>query len=490
MIILSVRRIILKTINVILCGGSGTRLWPLSRKKFPKQFVSLTENGSLFQSTLVRNSSLCSDFCIVTSNEHYSITQTQLKNIVEDKPISYILEPVGRNTAPAIALACFGYNSDDLILVTPSDHLIGDHSAYAKCIETAKKEALNNKLVTFGIKPQYAETGYGYIEVDPNGICNETNICKVLSFREKPDKDTAEKYVSKGCYYWNSGIFLFKAGVFLNELKKYSPDIYETSLSAFESSSSIIGETGSIIYKIKQNMMVKIPENSIDYSVMEKSTEVSLVNSEMCWNDLGSFDSLYDVMAKDENGNVINDSKSVVSIDSNNNLVMSAGRKIAVIGINDTAIIDTSDAVCIIKRGSSQMVKDVVGELQKENNPEKNLTIIHTTVHRPWGSYTVLEENENYKIKSIVVKPGNRLSLQKHLHRNEHWVIVKGTANVKIGNEEKIVSENELVYINAGEIHRLSNEGKIDLIVIETQVGEYLGEDDITRIEDDYQRYV
>jgi mannose-1-phosphate guanylyltransferase len=392
---------------------------------------------------------------------------------------------VGRNTAPAIALACFNYDPDDIIFVTPSDHLIRDLDSYNEKINQGVKAAAEGKLITFGIKPEYPETGYGYIEADINNP-HDSAIYKVNNFKEKPDLKTAEKYISAGNFYWNSGMFLFKAGVFLEELKKYSSDLYEKSLTAFENSMKDKDGAGGVKVHVTETCMNEIPSDSIDYAVMEKSDNVYVIPSEIGWTDLGSFDSIYDIAEKDEAGNSLD--PNLIFLDSKNNLVFSDNRKIALAGIEDLIIIDTDDALLVAGKGCSENIKSVVNRLQRGTASDKELTSVHSTVHRPWGTYTVLEVNSAYKIKKIVVKPGKRLSLQKHLHRSEHWVVVAGTAAVQVGSEEKIVRKNESIYIPIGEIHRLSNGGKIDLAIIETQVGDYLGEDDIIRVEDDFKR--
>ncbi|MBP9022576.1 MAG: mannose-1-phosphate guanylyltransferase/mannose-6-phosphate isomerase [Spirochaetes bacterium] len=472
-------------INIILCGGSGTRLWPLSRQMFPKQFVDITGETSLFQETVIRNSGMCEKFCIVTNSDHQFIASHQLDELkLKVNDITYLLEPVGRNTAPAIALACFSFDPEEIVFVTPSDHLIRKNEIYTEKVHIARQNAEKGNLVTFGITADYPETGYGYIEASNDFLDKTDSLYKVMSFREKPDKITAEKYIAARSYYWNSGMFVFKAGVFLEELKTYSPDIYAKSKEAFESAD--IEQKNNRIIRIKHNLMKEIPSNSIDYAVMEKSSKVSVVASDIGWTDLGSFDSISDIKDKDENGNSFDG--EVISIKSKNNLVFSGNRKMSLIGVDDLIIVDTSDALCIMKKGFSQDVKEVVNQLQASTPQDKELTILHSTVHRPWGTYTVLEESERFKIKKIVIKPSKRISLQKHLHRSEHWVVVSGTANVHSGGEDKVICKNESIYIPIGVNHRLSNEGKIDLVIIETQVGEYVGEDDIIRIDDDFKR--
>ncbi len=469
-------------VNIILCGGSGTRLWPISRTLLPKQFVKLFDNKSLFQLTVERNSKLCKKQFIVSNAEQYFLALDQLEES-NKKNNKYLLEPVGRNTAPAIALSCMKLDYDEIVLVTPSDHLIKNKTEYEKVLKKAKELANSNFLVTFGIKPTFAETGFGYIE----GI----NEFDVKAFYEKPDLKTATAYLEAGNYYWNSGMFCFKAGVFLDELKNYSPEIYETSKIAFENAigtETLVSAKGEVktslpnLIRIKHEDMINIPEDSIDYAVMEKSNIVKVVPSDISWSDLGSFDALYEELPKDKNGNTLNE--NFVSIDSKNNLVYGEHRKIAAVDIEDLIIVDTGDALLISKKGSSQKVKKIVEEVRKNSE----LHNIHLKAHRPWGTYTVLEDTPGYKIKRIEVKPGCRLSLQKHFHRSEHWIVISGTATVTIGDETKLVRPNESTYIKMGEVHRLENEGKIPVVLIEAQVGEYTGEDDIVRIEDDFDR--
>jgi len=454
-------------INIILCGGSGTRLWPISRTLMPKQFVKLFEDKSLFQLTVQRNEKVCSSQYIVSNAQQYFLALDQLEEL-EKMNNKYLLEPVGRNTAPAIALACMSLDPQELVLVTPSDHLIKNESEYEKVLARAKELAQEGSLVTFGITPTFAETGFGYIEANGEDV---------QAFHEKPDYKTATEYFEAGNYYWNSGMFCFKAGTFLDELQKYSPKIYETCQRALESQ-----KTDNEMIRIDHEAMMNIPEDSIDYAVMEKSHKVKVVASNIDWSDLGSFDALYDELPKDENGNTLN--KNHISIDSKNNLVYGKERKIATVDIEDLIIVDTGDALLISKKGSSQKVKAVVNELKKDTQ----LHNIHLTGYRPWGTYTVLEDTDGYKIKRIEVKPGKRLSLQKHYHRNEHWIVVSGTATVTVGDKVELIRPNESTYIKMGEIHRLENQGKIPVVLIEAQVGEYTGEDDIVRLEDDFKR--
>ena len=466
--------------NIVLCGGSGTRLWPISRTLMPKQFIKLfsgdhsdgsTEEKSLFQLTIDRNSKLCNKQIIVSNQDQYFIALDQLEELGY-KNNTYLLEPVGRNTAPAIALACMMLDPEEVVLVTPSDHLIKNEAAYQDVVKRAEELAKEGALVTFGITPSYPETGYGYIEANGEDV---------RSFKEKPDLETAKSYLAQGNYYWNSGMFCFTAGEFLKELQKHSPEIYEASQTALKNAQKIADAQ----YRITPEDMLRIPSDSIDYAVMEKSENVKVVPSDIDWSDLGSFDALYEELPKDANGNTKNE--NLIDIDAKNNLVLSHEKKIALVDIDDLIVVDTPDALLISKKGSSQKVKKVVEKL-KESEKDKELTHIHTLAHRPWGTYEVLLDHDNYKIKRIVVKPGKRLSLQKHFHRNEHWIVVSGTATVTVGDEVKLIRPNESTYIKMGEVHRLENEGKIPVVLIEAQVGEYTGEDDIVRIEDDFKR--
>jgi len=452
---------------MILCGGSGTRLWPISRTLMPKQFVKLFNDKSLFQITVKRNKDMCDRQFIVSNAEQYFLAVDQLEELALNKN-KFLLEPVGRNTAPAIALACLALDKEEIVLVSPSDHLIKNKAAYAKVLEEAKKLAEDNYLVTFGIRPDYAETGFGYIEASGQDV---------KAFHEKPDAVTAQKYVDARNFYWNSGMFCFKAGVFLGELEKHSPEVFKFSKIAYENAKE------NEMIRISHQDMLAIPEDSIDYAVMEKSSKVKVVASDIDWSDLGSFDTLDEELPKDKNGNT--ESEHIYGVGSSNNFVYSTERTVALCDVNDLVIVDTSDALLVSKKGSSQKVKKIVKQL-KENNSE--LPTIHKTAHRPWGTYSILDECFGYKVKRIVVKPGKRLSLQKHYHRSEHWIVVSGTAKVTRGDDEFLVRANESTYISMGEIHRLENMGKIPLVMIEAQVGEYLGEDDIVRIEDDFTR--
>ncbi len=459
-------------INLILCGGSGTRLWPISRTLMPKQFVPLFDEYSLFQKTVLRNQGFCKEFLIVSNQEQYFLALDQMQNLHKKgtSPIRsrFILEPVGRNTAPAIALACMATEPDTILFVTPSDHLIKNQPAYEAAVAQAKQLAEQDKLVTFGIHPTYPETGFGYIEAQGEDV---------RSFKEKPEYSVAESYLKQGNFYWNSGMFCFKAGVFLAELEQHAPEIFAACQVAFQST-----QQGEFL-RIPMEAMQAIPADSIDYAVMEKSHHVKVVPSDIDWSDLGSFEALDQELEKDADGNT--QTQKALLVDAKNNLIIEGDRAISLIDIEDLMIIDTADALLIAPKGSGQKVKQIVAQLKQQNS---ELPEIHQTAHRPWGTYTVLESKERYKIKRIVVKPGKTLSLQKHLHRSEHWVVVSGTATVTVGDQVQLVRPNESTYIPIGEKHRLANDGRLDLVLIEAQVGEYTGEDDIIRFEDNYGR--
>uniref|UniRef100_UPI0025B73BA2 mannose-1-phosphate guanylyltransferase/mannose-6-phosphate isomerase n=1 Tax=Helicobacter rodentium TaxID=59617 RepID=UPI0025B73BA2 len=455
--------------NIILCGGSGTRLFPLSRANFPKQFMKIfrssgEESHSLFQLTLLRNSKVCQNSLIVSNQEQYFLCLDQLTEIKKDS--KFLLESCARNTAAAIVLACLELPKEEIVLVTPSDHLIKDEKTYYECVQRAQELAQDGFLVTFGIQPSSPEVGFGYIKANGENV---------ESFKEKPDLKTAQMYVESKNYYWNSGMFLFQVETLINECKAYAQEIYESCLDVFKNAT----RKNNAIYL---NNMEKIPENSIDYAIMEKSKNVKVVPSGIAWSDVGSFDSLFEEFQKDESGNAVEG--NVVLLESSNNFIYSnnPNTTIATIGLEDYIVVDTGDCLLISKKGDSQKVKDIVSVLKNQGEICKN----HLTTFRPWGSYTILDSNFGYKIKRIVVSPGKRLSLQKHFHRNEHWIVVSGTASVEKEGETMLVRPNESLYIKMGEVHRLSNEGKIPVVLIEAQVGEYTGEDDMVRIEDDF----
>ncbi len=454
-------------IVAVLCGGSGTRLWPLSRELMPKQFVSLI-NESLFQQTILRNIDFSNKFFIVANDKHYFLALDEIGKIdAKNKEFNYILESVAKNTAAALLFVALSANNDDIILALPSDHIIKNTQSYNKAILEAKDLADKGNIAVFGIKPTFPNTGYGYIKDGKNGV----------EFFEKPDNDTAKQYVDDGNYYWNSGMFCFKAGILIDEFKIYKPELLNQCKQALNTAIKYDN-----FLRIKAEDCINIEEISIDYAIMEKSKKLKLVKADFKWNDLGSFDALKDEYPKDNNNN--SSSSDLIAIDSTNNFIIS-NKLTAAVGINDLIVVDTVDSLLISKVGESQKIKDVVKILKSNNSP---LAQIHSTAYRPWGNYSVLLDAQNYKIKKIVVKPKKRLSLQKHFHRSEHWIVVSGSAVVTLGGNEFFLKANESTYIPMGQIHRLENPGKIDLIMIEVQVGEYLGEDDIVRLEDDFNR--
>ncbi len=448
-------------INVILCGGAGTRLWPVSRKHYPKQFCQLVGKDSLFQKTLKRNHSLCKSSLIVANQDQYFIALEQANSLKYESKV--LLEPVGRNTAPAIALAALSVDPEEILLVTPSDHLIDNEKEYSLCLKRGKELAELNHLVTFGITPNYPETGYGYIEAE-----GET----VLSFKEKPDQSLALKYISMNNYYWNSGIFCFKAKVFLEELKKNKPEIYEQSVKAYNNA------VKEPYIRIDLTDMQNIPADSIDYAVMENSKNVKVVPSDIHWSDLGSFDSVAKVSTEKH--------EKTINIDSKNNFVLANPKKvISLVDIEDLMIVDTDDALLICKKGSSQKVKDLL-EPARKFSPQ--ITDLHLTAYRPWGSYTVLEDHEKFKAKTIIVNPGHKLSLQRHQKRSEHWIIISGTGKMTLDDKTFELKRNDYVHIPFQAVHRIENVGKDLLEFAEVQIGDYFGEDDIERLQDDYNR--
>ena len=444
--------------NVILCGGSGTRLWPLSRTLMPKQFIRLFNAKSLFDLTLRRN--VHAQKTIIVCNEaHYFLALDECGGKKIDK---FILEPFGKNTAAAITFAALCCDEDEILLITPSDHLIEDEAEYKKALLIAQSYANQDFLVTFGIKPSEPNTGYGYIKADKNG--------DVERFIEKPNLETAVKFIKEGEYYFNSGMFCFKAGVFLNEMKKYAPNIVKDVTAAIGGSANEPN-----LLKISPNFMDKIEDISIDYALMQKSLNIKMVPLDAGWSDMGSFDELSKKMKSDG---------EPLQIDASENFVI-AKKPTALVDVQNLLVVDTEDALLIAKKGSSQKVKEVYKHF---SNSLPEICEAHTSVYRPWGSYEVLGEGNGYKMKKIIVKPGKRLSLQKHFKRNEHWIVVEGEALVTIDSDKTPLKQNESIYIKKEQTHRLENTANTDLIVIEVQTGEYLGEDDIVRISDDYDR--
>jgi len=473
----------MKLIPTILCGGAGSRLWPVSRELHPKPFIRLADGQSLLQKAWLRGVALpdVAETLTVTNRELFFKTEDEYREVAgtEFKGLanSFILEPFGRNTAPAIAAAALhvaaSHGEDALLLVLAADHLIADQSAFARAVAEAIQLAAKGKLVTFGIKPEAPETGYGYIEAAGN---------TVLRFVEKPNFEKAQEYVASGNYYWNSGMFCFSAGAMLREMQLHCPDILTATRACIELSLRAQGKNYTQI-QLTPESFGNVPDNSIDYAVMEKSKNVAVVPCSIGWSDIGSWNALGELTAPDTQGNRIEG--EVILHDVSNCYIQSNQRLVGALGVDNLIVIDTPDAVLVADRSRAQDVKFLYARLKAEGHETHKL---HTTVHRPWGTYTVLEEGPRFKIKRIVVKPAGRLSLQMHHHRSEHWVVVSGMARVVNGEQELFINTDESTYIPAGHKHRLENPGVVDLVMIEVQSGEYLGEDDIVRFEDIYGR--
>tara|TARA_B110000003_G_scaffold161238_1_gene161296 strand:+ start:4864 stop:6273 length:1410 start_codon:yes stop_codon:yes gene_type:complete len=458
---------------VIIAGGSGTRLWPLSRAGYPKQFLNLYGDDTMLQATLKRLSGLNVEPPVIICNEkHRFFVAEQLREI--DQLGSIILEPLGRNTAPAIALAAMSVENDPLLLVLSADHIIQDKIAFTEAVERAVPLANEGKLVTFGVVPDEAHTGYGYIKT---GLRRGAGFY-VDDFVEKPSVEAAQQYVNSEKYFWNSGMFLFRASRYLEELNKFRPDIYEAcKLSTTELQSDLD------FIRIENQAFESCASESIDYAVMEKTTDAIMVKIDAGWSDIGSWSSLWDVSKKDENGNVVHG--DVMLHDSNNSYVRSDGKLVAAIGVNDLIIVSTKDSVMVARKDCAQNVNVITQKLKTGSRREWEL---HREVHRPWGKYDSIDAGECYQVKRITVKPHAKLSLQKHEYRSEHWIVVSGTARVTNGERTFLLSENESTYIPVGIVHSLENPGVEDLELIEVQSGSYLGEDDIIRFEDIYGR--
>lgn len=457
-------------INIlILCGGSGTRLWPISRQMLPKQFAPLLPHQTLFQKTLKRSYELLDflqiqgEITAVTNKDHYFLAQEQ-SDEAGYKIHHYILEDLPRDSAPALILSALSMSDSQIILAIPSDHIIEDIPSFAQNIKEAITLANQGNIVTFGIPPTSPHTGYGYIH---------SKNQEVLEFCEKPTLPKAQEFLSSGQYFWNSGMFCFKAQTLLSQCEIYAQDLLKECKEVFEQSKK---EHNFIWLK----SMEKIQKISIDYALMEKTKKIKMIQCDFKWNDVGSFDSLLEEFQSDENGNI--SQSDLLQKDSKDNFILTS-KPTSLIGIQSLAIIETRDALLIAQKGRTQEIKDIITKLQGSQ-----LLQVHPLVHRPWGSYEVLEESQFYKIKRIIVKPQKRLSLQKHFHRNEHWIVVSGSACVNVGDRELFLQSNESTYIPMGIPHRLSNQGKLDLVMIEVQVGEYVGEDDIVRLEDDFHR--
>lgn len=469
---------------VILCGGDGTRLWPASRKALPKQFMPL-HGTTLFKETLLRSIALpnVSSPVVICNNGHRFLAAAQIQELLEERaPTSktpdILLEPFGRNTAPAIALAALHLQKDDaLLLVLPSDHAMKQPNAFYQAVERGLPAAMEGKLVTFGIVPDRPETGYGYIQQGA-AYGSSGSVYTVERFVEKPDAATAARFLHSGGYMWNSGMFLFRAKAYLDELKAYAPQILEACQKAYAKHVSDLD-----FLRIDATAFEESPSDSIDYAVMEHTKKACVVPLDTLWSDLGSWESLYSIEKHDALGNAING--DVVAEECSGNFILSQSRLVAALGVKDLVIVETPDAVMVANKDKSQEVKKIVASLKAQGRHEWDL---HSRVYRPWGYYESLIIANRFQVKRIVVTPGQQLSLQRHYHRAEHWVVVKGTALVQINQEEHLLSEDQSTYIPLGSLHRLMNPGKFPLEIIEIQTGSYLGEDDIERLEDKYGR--
>ena len=481
-------------IPVILSGGAGTRLWPVSREGYPKPFMKLADGESLLLKTYCRAAELGSlteipEVLTVTNRDYFFMSKDELARAeilaragnIKQPVGSFMLEPFGRNTAAAVALAALyvsqKYGADAVMLVLAADHLIRDQAAFTQAVAAAVKLAKNDALVTFGIKPTAPETGFGYIE------CGEADGpgFRVARFVEKPSLAVAKEYVEAGNYLWNSGMFCSKASVMLSEMAQHAPEV-DKSLRACWSAMEEGARTGAML-EIPAELFEQVPDISIDYAVMERSSKVAVIPGDFGWSDIGSWQAVSQLATPDENGNRING--EAIVLDSHDTYIQSEGRLVAALGIVDLLIIDTADALLVAHRDRAQDIKKIVAQLKDRNHEAYK---IHRTVSRPWGTYTVIEEGVQFKIKRIEVKPGASLSLQMHHHRSEHWIVVSGMARVTNGEAEMFIRTNESTYIPAGHKHRLENPGMLNLVMIEVQSGEYLGEDDIVRFQDIYNR--
>jgi mannose-1-phosphate guanylyltransferase len=462
---------------VIMAGGSGSRLWPLSRSLYPKQFLALTGEQTMLQETLQRLSNLdVNEPLVICNEEHRFIVAEQLRAL--DKTGSIILEPVGRNTAPAIALAAevTVNDNDPLLLVLAADHVIQNTDAFTEAVNNAIPLAQAGKLVTFGIVPTQAHTGYGYIK--RGNKVSDSSGYDVNAFVEKPDPQTAANYLESDEYYWNSGMFLIKASRYLQELQKYRPEIFNACKKALEHTTH-----DNDFVRLDAQAFVLCPDESVDYAVMENTTDAVVVPLDAGWNDIGAWSALWEVNEKDEEGNATFGNN--ILQETTNSLIHGGERLIATIGLDNVVIVDTKDALLVACKDKVQDVKKIVEKLKSEKRSEFK---VHREVYRPWGKYDSIDNGERYQVKRITVNPGEKLSIQMHHHRAEHWIVVSGTASVTNGDKTFLVTENESTYIPIGVIHALENPGKVPLEMIEVQSGSYLGEDDIVRFEDRYGR--
>ncbi|OUY06683.1 mannose-1-phosphate guanylyltransferase/mannose-6-phosphate isomerase [Acinetobacter populi] len=469
-----------KILPVIMAGGSGTRLWPLSRTQYPKQFLKLSPDGyTLLQATLLRLKNLdCAAPILICNEEHRFLAAEQMREIGIHAKI--ILEPEGKNTAPAISLAALyqtqtaTIDSDTVLLVLAADHVITEQENFEHSIQQALELAQNNKLVTFGIVPTHAETGYGYIEkgqVELSGFV-------VKRFVEKPDATTAQQYLDSQQFLWNSGMFMFKTDAYLKELQHYADDIYTSCLAAIKETKPDLD-----FIRIDKEAFRQCRSESIDYAVMEHTQDAVVVPLDANWNDVGSWSALWNIQTKNDQGNVIHG--DVITVNSQNSYIYGESRLVGLLGVENLVVIETKDAVLVANKDKVQDIKKIVEKLKQEGRTEH---YCHREVYRPWGKYDSIDHADRYQVKRITVKPGQKLSIQMHHHRSEHWIVVSGTAKIHKGKESFLLTENQSTYIPLGEIHALENPGKVPLELIEVQSGSYLGEDDIVRFEDLYGR--
>jgi mannose-1-phosphate guanylyltransferase/mannose-6-phosphate isomerase len=470
----------MQLIPTILCGGAGSRLWPVSRETHPKPFIRLADGQSLLQKAFLRGASLpgARQVLTLTSGELLFKTRDEYAEVnAKAMPTSFILEPCARGTAAAVAAAAChvaeAHGKDAILVILPADHLIADEAAFGAAVTQAAELASQGRLVTFGIQPAFPETGYGYIEARGN---------EVLRFVEKPSLEKAKEYVASGKYLWNAGIFCFAAGAVMEEMERHCPEILEGARKCVRQAEAARKDASAAV-ELEAACFSQVPENSVDYALMEKSGHVAVVPCSIGWSDIGSWNAIGDLTPADEKGNRVEG--NAVLHDSSGCYVRSEDRLVGAVGVEDLVIVDTRDALLVASRSKAQDVKQVYAMLKSKGHDAYKL---HQTVHRPWGTYTVLEEGPGFKLKRIEVKPGARLSLQMHNRRSEHWIVVNGVADVVNGDRELTLQANESTYIPIGNKHRLGNSGTIPLVMIEVQCGDYVGEDDIVRFDDQYGR--